>query len=103
MNDPIIAINKIDSLLSEWNNNRELSAAYFAASKAILSELNDVAEENKLTGYTHEKLGNVNFHINAMFGCDIDNGHDFSAHYSWALGDIGNLTTAQCFGSLNRD
>ncbi len=101
MNDPMIALNKVKLILLDWDKNNEASHAYFASCKAILRELDGLSKENNLSDYTGEKLVNLNWHINAMFECDIDNGHDFSKHLTWALGEVQSLTSTQCFGTLN--
>ncbi len=100
MNDPIIALKKIDSLLVLWSKNLELSPSYFAACKSILTDLFSKHEDEQLSGYTGEKLANLNWHINAMFGADIDNGKSFSDHLSFALGECDSLRSVHCFGAL---
>ncbi|MDH5324387.1 MAG: hypothetical protein OEZ68_21615 [Gammaproteobacteria bacterium] len=95
MNEPLVAIGKIKNLLKECGN--EIDAANFAAVKTIILELTSV-ENDRYGQYTWEKLTNLNWHINAMFGADIDNGRSYSDHISWALGEISSLESKLCFG-----
>lgn len=101
MNEPLIAIKKLESIILLWCEQDKMSPAYFAASKAIIKDLELIASERGLTSYTSEKLTSLIWHIDAMFGSDIDNGHAFSDHKSWALGEISTLGGQLCFGAAN--
>jgi len=101
MNDPKIALKKIEQLLSSWNQNPEMAAAHYAAIKEIICQIDGFCGQNEVSDYTHENISKARFHINAMFGADIDNGHDFSSHYSWALGSISILGDDLCLGLFN--
>ncbi|MCH2487595.1 MAG: hypothetical protein MK010_07635 [Erythrobacter sp.] len=42
-------------------------------------------------GYAHEQVTKIVWHIGAMLGFDITNGHDKDMHASWAIGAMGGL------------
>ena len=101
MNSPKKALKKLESIVLKWEDNSQLADMYFASSKIIVMELNRMLKEkpeqyNK--GYTSEKLVSLEWSLDAMFGCDIDNGHDFEQHLIWALGNIQSLNSSLCFG-----
>ena len=103
MNDPLIAMKKLEMLLLAWNEQDPMATAYFAACKVIVCDLETTASESNRSGYTREKLTKLNWSIDAMFGADMDNGHGFASHKSWAIGEISSLCSNLCFGSANSE
>lgn len=101
MNDPKIALKKIDSLLTSWSQNQDLEAAYYSSIKILLSDISSFCSRHEITGYAEEKLSTANWHIDAMFGADVDNNHDFSTHLSGALGCISVLSRESALNSIN--
>jgi len=101
MNNPIKALDKLESIILKWKENTEVSPMYFASSKIILQELNELAEEKPEKYnlyYTSEKVESLKWSLNSMFGCDTDNGHDFEQHQLWVLENIQSLKSSLCFG-----
>jgi hypothetical protein len=70
----------------------------FAVAKAIVLSLQRDADRYEMGGYTREKLGDLDWHIGAMFDMDDDNGHSPDQHRVWALAAIDSLGSDQCFG-----
>ena len=96
MNDPDLALGKIQEMLGEsLQLSPEFRPGYYAAIRTLLRDLeehladedNDISERN----YLKEKLVSLRWHVGAMFGFDIDNGHDAQQHRVWALGEIQKL------------
>ena len=95
MNDQKLTFQIIDQIYQESRRD-DLT---FSERAAIYSLLRNVAAdidrhiEDHLDGhgYAHEKVGQMVWHIGAVLGFDITNGHDRTMHLSWALGAIGTL------------
>jgi hypothetical protein len=88
MNDPRIAVGKFKKIVLAWKENDPAENANYAACKALLAGLEEYRTSKDLVGNASTKLSDVQWHIDAMFGADIDNGHDFDQHAVWALGSI---------------
>ena len=43
-------------------------------------------------GYAHEKTTQAIWHLGAMVGFDVDNGHDSRQHAGWALASLSSLS-----------
>jgi hypothetical protein len=94
MNDPKLAIAKIEEILTksmEWEFSSRLGA--YATIMRLIDELSEHAEtaENIDKGYCSEKIVALKWHVGAIFGFDIDNGHPVSQHLSWAVSAIQTL------------
>jgi len=64
-------------------------AALFAATTILVRDLESELVEDD--GYASEKLEQVRWHICAMLGYDINNGHDDGMHHAWAVTAIDSL------------
>jgi hypothetical protein len=99
MNDPLKALEQVDKLLDGWNVNSADRIARYAAIKVIIADLEKYAVEKGIPGYGHEKLGTLIWHVDAMFGADIDNGHDFDQHAVWAMAAVDGLQSEHGFAA----
>lgn len=90
MNEPIIALNRIDQLLAEWRDGKESPAAAYAATKAIIFSLKEQVQALGLP-YALAKLSDINWHLDAMFAADSDQGRSQSEHRTDAMGSISVL------------
>ena len=89
-------IKLLDDILSEGRRSESSfsdRAGLFAALgrlqedvKAYIDEASDFDRS-----YASEKLSKFCWHVRALLGFDIDNGHDSDQHVSWALGEMGTL------------
>lgn len=91
MNSPKLAIDALISISNEAAKARTMAdkAALYSAARHPLADLESYTDEH-LHGhaYLREKLAGARWHIGAMLGFDITNGHDVSAHHVWALGEL---------------
>ncbi|MEO4030004.1 hypothetical protein ABH313_18440 [Chromobacterium vaccinii] len=91
MNSPKLAIDTLISISNEAAKARTMAdkAALYSAARHLLSDLEAHVDEY-LHGhvYLHEKLTSARWHIGAMLGFDITNGHDIDTHHVWALGEL---------------
>lgn len=67
--------------------------ALYSAARFILDDIRDHAtnEDGEINGYLSEKAGKTKWHIGAIYGFDVDNGHDTETHRVWAYGQLGTL------------
>lgn len=91
MTDPIFTLEALENLLTEsrdWPQHAQPGA--FAAAITLLTRVVEHVDLLKPDGHLNlaEKLGSAEWHISAMFGFDVDNGHDSKKHLVWALGDL---------------
>lgn len=95
VNDKNLTFGVIDEIYQEARRDN----LTFAERGAIYSLLHTIAADigqhidDNLHGhpYAHEKVGQMVWHIGAVLGFDVTNGHDKSMHLSWALGAISVL------------
>lgn len=94
MNDPTLALNKIEDLLRASRRTDEILdlAAVFGAVSPLVRQLNDYFEEN--AEWAGEHVERLRWHSAAMLGYDITNGHNVEQHHAWALAAIGALKQA---------
>jgi hypothetical protein len=97
MNDPLITLARIDEALEGWDERNDY--ARYAALKVMLADLQKHARENELTGYGHEKLAALIWHVDAMFGADAGNGHSFERHAVWAVAALEGLRSEHGFAA----
>ena len=93
MNDPQLAITKINELLSDSRNVDPSSRpGYYAAVMNLIRELGehiaDKDDDIPERSYLKEKIVTLKWHTGAMFGFDIDNGLSSERHNTSALGVI---------------
>ena len=98
MNEPTVAADKLESLISKAGRKRKLKSGDYAACKVILADLIAWVKESEKDVNGHMKLTGVNQYLDSMFGADIDNGHSINQLVSFALGD---LRTAREYLGLN--
>ena len=98
MQNPLIALDKIESLLTLWYGDRKNSAGYYSACKIILRELYAVSMNENLSSYIKDKLRQLDWYVNAMFGVDTDNGYGFDNHLEHARRAIISLSGDLGFG-----
>ncbi len=93
MNTPEIALKKLREIIHKWEHmdSQHINGAY-AAAKAIVLDLSQQDGEEPLDGEIVDKLNTLNWHINAAFGADDDNGHPRDQHLLWALDAIDTLS-----------
>ena len=91
MEQQLFRLERIAKLLEETHDATGPAAyAPYAAAKTLIRDLDDYAHDENLD-YAIEKIGQLDWSVGAMFGFDIDNGHDRHQHYVWALGALDNL------------
>lgn len=94
MNDPKLALDRIESILKKaqsWSEPEQLAA--YAAIMNLIRDLDEYVRELEFPGSDNAsfKLNGIRWHVSAMFGMDIANGHDAGSHCAWAFGDINDL------------
>jgi len=91
MNDPQLALEKIDELIRAARTTDDLlsRAAVFSAVSILIQRLDDYFEEK--APYAGENLERLRFHSAAMLGYDITNGQGIEEHHVWALSAISAL------------
>ena len=99
---------KIHSLLDELETtDTRFRYGLFATIKVIVLDLYRQAEYWKDEsgfdyGCTKEKLEELDWHIDAMFGMRDADGHSVSDHHSWAIRAIDNATGDLCLGAIEK-
>jgi hypothetical protein len=97
MNDPNLTLGKIEELLGASRTlTPDARLGHYAAVMSLIRDLKEYIEDEDHDffgdrSYAKEKLVSLRWHLGAMFGLDIDNGHSADAHYIWAIGDLRNL------------
>lgn len=94
MNDPkaISILEEIVNAARDENLTFIDRCALHGAAEAQFSRLRSHLDENlPHDGYASEKFINARWHMAAMLGFEIDNGHGPDMHRVWALGDLSNL------------
>ncbi len=94
MNDPLLALDKIEEIITaarEWDFSAQVGA--YAAAMVLVTDLEAYVEDEdnedvRSRGYVSEKVTFLRWHVGAMFGMDTDNGHDGNKHFRDALGMI---------------
>jgi hypothetical protein len=91
MNDPQLALNKLDDLgrAATQASSEGEKAAIFSAVRLLVNDLDEYVPE-----YLGEKLEQIRWSISAILGYDISNGHSHEQHLIWALGAIDTLRRA---------
>ncbi|MFK3641260.1 hypothetical protein [Pseudomonas protegens] len=91
MNDPKLAITKIEELMKASRESENLfeHAAAFAAISVLIDQLDQYFEEK--APYAGENVSRLRSHTAAMLGYDITNNHSPDQHYSWSLAAISGL------------
>lgn len=94
MESPHKILDSMERILSDsrgWDRAGQLAA--FATMRLLIRELEEYVEEYEVPGYGYiqEKLASLDFHIGALYGIDVDHGHDAQSHHVWALGDISTV------------
>lgn len=88
MNDPKLAVAALERIIDALGSPSDLSVAelagLYSAARFIQIDLDGYFEERGGHGYASEKLHKTIWHIGALTGYDITNGHDVSAHRTWA-------------------
>ena len=99
MNDALVTLQKLESLLEESKTmDSRFRYGTFAAAKVIILSLQRRADKDEMSGYTLEKLGQLDGFVGAIFGMDDDFGHSVDQQYVWALTAINSLSGSLCFG-----
>lgn len=88
MNDHILALEKVQSLVSLASKAGEILSGDYAACRVILMDLIAKTDEIEKLTHCHSYLTSARFHIDGMFGADIDNGHPFSQCASFAYSSL---------------
>ncbi len=102
MNDVKFSLGLLEAIQQEARRDdmsfAEKSGLY-AATKAVCAEFHThIDEARDGDGYAHEKVTQFEWHIGAMLGFDISNGHHKSMHLGWAMGalqSLSNVLTAE--------
>lgn len=91
MNDPMLLIDRLRDLidLAKASESGFEKASVYAATKEIYRSFSE--QENKFDIYAMEKILEVAWHINAVVGYDITNGHSSEQHIVWAIGQLNSL------------
>jgi len=94
MNDPILVLDQIEQILADaraWDRPGQLSA--YAAVMVLLRDLREhlVTLLSIDVGYATEKVGEMEWHVGAMFGLDVDNDLPVEQHHVSCLGSLGTL------------
>ncbi|WP_417705372.1 hypothetical protein [Rheinheimera aquimaris] len=91
MNQPTIALKRIDKLLAEWRDGEETPAAAYGAAKAIIFSLKELIDELG-DPYIWQKYNEINHSIDAMFNADSNEGNTPEKHRTLAMGSLSVLT-----------
>lgn len=95
MNDPMLAVDALDRIIDALKEPQALSdgelSGLYAAARFIKADLDAWLDERDAGGYPSEKLMKAVWHIGAITGFDITNGHGNGQHRSWALGEADTL------------
>lgn len=91
MNDPLLAVTKLEELieLSKCAATPFEKAAVYAATQALDAQFQENSEE--FDSYALEKVESTRWSICAAVGYDTTNGHSKNDHISWALGAVSTL------------
>ena len=105
MNNYLIKLDKIESILLEWKDNSDMSYSYFSAIRIILSDIKEnLKDDEDIKGIDNVEyiIHQLIWHLNSMIGCDEDNGKSFETHCIWALGKVSALTQENCLGQNSK-
>ena len=95
MNDLGFSLGLLDAIYKEAKRDDMMfseRAGLYAATCVLYDQFREhITEERNKDGYAFEKVLKYKWHIGAALGFDIDNGHDKSQHFVWALGDLHTL------------
>lgn len=94
MNDPKLALDKIEELLSVSRGTDDLfaRAAAFGAISILVQSMGAYFEKH--APYAVENMERLRFHSAAMLGYEITNGHSIEQHHVLALGALQALSEA---------
>lgn len=94
MNEPRLAVEKLETLAQLAMNarNEVERAAIYAAVTALASALD--AESERAVKYVGENVERARWHISAIVGYDVTNGHPNDQHLTGALAAIAALRGA---------
>lgn len=96
MNSPKLAVERLYEIVKDCHRHSELSerAALYSTARFLLDDIRKhfTPEEGRIDSHMSEKIHNVQWHIAAALGFDIDNGHDDGQHRVWALGQLNTLS-----------
>ena len=90
MNDPMLAASNLENLLqlAKSASTPFEKASVFSATHTIANQFEEYANKD---GYLLEKVTKARWHISAIVGYDITNGHSLDQHIVWATGAINTL------------
>ena len=94
MNDPMLVLNEMEHILADaltWDRPGQLGA--YSAVMILLRELREYIDTVTSIdrGYANGKVVEMEWHVGAMFGLDIDNGLPVAQHHVGCLGSVGVL------------
>ena len=96
MNSPKLAIERLEEIARAASRDLPLAerCGLYSAARFLIGDLRAHAHSDAggIDAYLSEKLMKSLWHIAAMLGFDVDNGHDDSAHRSWAYGQISTVS-----------
>ncbi len=88
------------ALLDQFLNEAQRSdltfserSGMYAGLQHVVKDIDDFVKNDGVGDkyYKSEKLHKFAWHVRALLGFDIDNGHSASQHISWALGQMSTL------------
>lgn len=94
MNDPELLLKRMEDLLKAADKpslSTAEQAGIYAAARFIVADFEGWWKGQNGLAYASEKIHDYLWHLGAMVGFDITNGHPNSQHYSWALGSLGTF------------
>jgi hypothetical protein len=95
-NDLKLVLDRTDAIIdAAKNDNLSLAdqAGLYAAMRLLVADIEQYIAERDLAAYANEKARNVRWHVGAILGFAVTNGHDAGQHRSWALGELSSLRT----------
>lgn len=96
MNDWRLTLSAIKDMIKAADENLSIveRAGLFAGAVTLMSKVEHWLDEKGRDAYAFEKIRNVRWHLGAILGFDITNGHAASQHRAWAYGDLNSLEKA---------
>ncbi|MCJ2074797.1 hypothetical protein MKK68_03910 [Methylobacterium sp. E-016] len=95
MNSPNIAIEQLNEITRASARDLPLAerCALYAGTRVLVDDLRThaLSEAGEIDGYLSEKLRNVRWHVGAVLGFDVDNGHADDQHRVWAYGALSTV------------
>lgn len=95
MNDKDLTLGVLDKAFQEARRDDITfpeRAAVYSLVRTLATDVRDhIDDDMGGHGYAHEQVTKIVWHIGAMLGFDVTNGHDKDMHASWAIGAMGVL------------